>query len=123
MPNASTKVEVEKLKKLERRTRADELRDLGKFVLNSRAGRAYLWELMEFAGVRELSYTRGDALETCFREGGRNIGNKILADIVDCSPDLYSIMVKENTEEMNARTDSNAGSAEGSDASGGTDEG
>ena len=118
MPNASSKKDVEKLEKLEHRTRADELRDLGRFCLNTRAGRRYFWNLIEFCGVNEISYTRGDVHETTFREGMRNCGNKILIDIVDCNPDIYALMRKEYLEDKDAR-DTSSGSAEpgsGSDA-------
>lgn len=98
--NAADEEQVKSAGFKERRTRADELRDLSQFILNTRAGRKYIWELMEFCGITELSYTRGDAMETCFREGSRNVGNKILIDVTDANPDLLALMKKENTEDL-----------------------
>src|SRR6185369_17682745 len=91
-PNASNQKGVKALEKLERRTRMDELNDLSKYVLNTRAGRKYIWNILVMCGVNQLSYHRGDTHETAFREGERNIGNRILADIMDCNAEIYAIM-------------------------------
>lgn len=97
-PNAADSKRVEKSAKVERRSRQQELRDL-RGILQNQSGRRFYWRLLEVCGTFELSYLRGDTHETAFREGGRNIGNRLLSDLMEADKTLYSIMAEENTEE------------------------
>ena len=58
----------------ERRRRADYRAAFG-----SEAGRRVLADLARFAHMGHPSYVRGDAMETAFREGERNVVLRILA--------------------------------------------
>lgn len=114
-PNAGNQKSVKAAEKRERRTRQQELADLT-YVLSTSKGRRLIWRLMETCGVHEISYVRGDTHHTAFLEGQRNVGNKLLADVMDCEASLYQLMREENTEEE--QEDARSGEARGtSDAS------
>lgn len=68
-----------------------------KWLMSSKRGRRIVWRLLEQAGVFRLSFNT-NAMQMAFNEGGRNYGNRTLGQIhVYCS-ELYSVMVKENTD-------------------------
>lgn len=96
--NAGDPKQVKEGAKIEKRTRNQELSDL-RFVMESKTGRRFFFALLSSHGIYELSYTRGDTHETAFREGMRNIGNKLLADCQAASIELYAKMIEENKEE------------------------
>ena len=58
----------------ERRRRSDY-----RLVFDSEAGQRVLADLARFAHLGHPSYVRGDAMETAFREGERNVVLRILA--------------------------------------------
>jgi len=58
----------------ERRRRSDY-----RLVFDSEAGQRVLADLARFAHMGHPSYVRGDAMETAFREGERNVVLRILA--------------------------------------------
>lgn len=64
-------------------------------VLSTKGGRLTVWRLLDMAGVYRLSFT-GDPLWSAFNEGQRNIGNKLLGEIMAEFPAEYSLMTKEN---------------------------
>lgn len=96
MKNAADKTQVESAKFKEKRTRETELNDI-RFVLSERSGRRFVWRYLEEAGIFRTSFTGNS--ETFFREGGRNLGLKLLADINEAQPDAYVQMVRESKED------------------------
>lgn len=64
-----------------------------KFVLQSTQGRNYLYELLDFCGLHRGTFTGNS--ETFYREGMRNVGIKLFADIGRVDPDAYIKMVQE----------------------------
>jgi hypothetical protein len=76
--------------------REEERAGLG-VVLSTKGGRLTVWRLLDMAGVYRLSFT-GDALWSAFREGERNIGNKLLAEIMADFPAEYALMLREAKE-------------------------
>ena len=79
---------------------SDYIEDL-KSVLQTKAGRNVLWRMMEQANVFGLSYT-GEVNSTFFNEGARNIGNRLLIQIQQASPELFLLMQKEYMEKVQA---------------------
>lgn len=67
-------------------------RDL-KFILETEQGRSYLYELLDFCGLYKGSFTGNS--ETFYREGQRNVGLKIFADIGRVAPEAYIKMMSE----------------------------
>jgi hypothetical protein len=80
-----------------RRLRAD--RDDADLVwlMSQREGRRFIWRLMQSCHLYESSFTGTNA--TFFREGERNVGLQILADIVRLCPELHARMLIETREE------------------------
>jgi len=76
-----------KLRKLQQ---SEDLRS----VLDSYKGRAVLWRLLEQCGVYRLSYS-GEALESAFKEGNRQIGLWLLSEIQSVVPGAYLKMQQE----------------------------
>jgi hypothetical protein len=67
-----------------------------KWLMSHAKGRRIVWSLLEKAHVFQSSYT-GDNT-TFFREGERNIGLFLMAQINEFCPDLYVQMVLEQNE-------------------------
>jgi hypothetical protein len=68
-----------------------------KQILQSKNGRIYLWDLLAKCGVNRTSFTGNSG--TFFKEGERNIGLQVQADIVKFFPDQYVAMLKEGSEQ------------------------
>jgi hypothetical protein len=66
-------------------------------LMSDAEGRMWMWELLTRCGVYHSSYS-SDALAMAFREGHRNIGLHLTAEINHLSPELYMKMVNENQE-------------------------
>lgn len=63
------------------------------FILQTEQGRLYLSELMDFCGLYKVSFTGNS--ETYYKEGMRNVGLKIMADIGKVDPNSYiNIMIE-----------------------------
>lgn len=86
--------------RLEKHARQEEREDV-KWLMKSRQGRRIAWRLLELTGVFRSSFTGNN--ETFFREGMRNVGLVLMAQINEACPDQYTTMVQEH---RNARTDS-----------------
>lgn len=72
----------------------DDLRRAGlAHLITTPAGRAWLYELIEFCGVFRTSFTGNS--ETFAREGQRNVGLKIMADIQRDHEEAYITMCRE----------------------------
>lgn len=61
-------------------------------------GRRLVHRLLAQAGVFAASYTQGDPHHTAFREGARNVGNWLLAQVVAETPEQYALMLKEQSD-------------------------
>lgn len=73
--------------------RAEELCDI-KAIMSSKEGRRFLNRVLEKAAVMRCSFT-GNANQTSFNEGQRNIGLFITGEIMEECGDLYLLMLKE----------------------------
>lgn len=67
------------------------------WLLSSVEGRRVLWRLLDLTGVYRSSYTGNS--ETFFREGARNVGLILLADIQRANPEGFLTMLKEHRNE------------------------
>lgn len=83
--------------KLQRETEDGDI----KWLMGSKRGRRIVWRLLDQSGVFRLSFNT-NAMQMAFAEGNRNFGNRTLALIHAQTPELYSVMVKENTNERHA---------------------
>lgn len=76
--------------KFQRRQEMADLREL----LSTPAGRRFFWRYLTYTGVYQISFTGSS--ETFFREGRRDVGLKMLADITEADPDGFILLMQEN---------------------------
>lgn len=75
--------------------RKSELDDF-KWLMSSRRGRRIVWRLLEKTGMFRTSFTGNS--ETFFREGMRNVGLILIAQINEACPEQYTLMVQEQRD-------------------------
>ncbi|MBX9946074.1 MAG: hypothetical protein K2Y40_18510 [Reyranella sp.] len=68
------------------------------WLMNQREGRRFVWRLLQLCHLYESSFTGTSA--TFFREGERNVGLQVLADIVRLCSDLHARMAGECQKEF-----------------------
>lgn len=64
------------------------------WLMSDKRGRRFIWRLLDTSGVYRSSFTGNS--ETFFREGARNVGLQIIADIHEFAPDAYVTMIEEH---------------------------
>lgn len=85
--------ERERMAKDRKRKEAEERADLS-WLMSTKRGRGIVWRIIESCGVYETTFNT-NALTMAFSEGKRVYAMSILQDVINMSPDLYSIMLKE----------------------------
>jgi len=68
-----------------------------RFLLSTDQGRRYIWRVLEVCGIYKSSFTGSS--ETFFLEGQRNVGLKLLSDIMRVDPDSYIKMYKQSRKD------------------------
>ena len=96
MENVADPKRIDEKKYKEKLFKDKEKSDL-KFLLNTEQGRRFIWRYLEFCGVYKSSFTGSS--QTFFLEGQRNVGLKLVAEIVDAQPEMYLKMMIENKKE------------------------
>lgn len=81
----------------EREERSQEQVDIG-LLMDEPHGRRIAYRLLDTAGCFRMSHTTGDPYETAFKEGCRNVGNWLLAQLMKETPEQYAQMLKENSD-------------------------
>jgi len=76
--------------KLEREVFLNDVRH----VLSSVQGRRFVWRILDMAGVYRSSFTGNST--TFFNEGARNIGLRVLSDVMDAKPEAFLLMQQED---------------------------
>lgn len=66
------------------------------WLMSTPPGRRFIYGVLVFAGVWRSSYTGAGSDDVIFREGGRNVGLKLLNDIRAHCPELETRMLEEN---------------------------
>ncbi len=64
-------------------------------VMDTHAGRRYIWRLLERAGIFRSPYS-SETNDAYFRMGGHNFGLEVFTELLDASPDLFLVMQKEH---------------------------
>jgi hypothetical protein len=91
--NAADEAAIKERELNARFSRKQELADLRE-LLSLPAGRRLFWRYLTYTGVYQLSFTGSS--ETFFREGRRDVGLKMLADITEADPDGFILLMQEN---------------------------
>ena len=86
-----------------RLTKDTEEADL-KWLMSSKRGRRIIWRLLDRTGVFRLSFNT-NAMAMAFAEGNRNEGLRTMAQIHALCPELYHVMVKEQTHDNRSNDD------------------
>lgn len=76
-----------------------------KWLMGGKRGRRIVWRQLERAGVFRSSFNT-NAMSMAFAEGGRNEGLRTLSSIHSLCPELYAVMVKENSHDNRNPDDS-----------------
>lgn len=99
--NAADEEQVKAASKKEKFGREREVSDLC-FVLGTLAGRRFVHRILQQARTWQLSYAGpGQAEETAFREGMRNIGNWLWSEIEQANPEALLQIKKESKGDQN----------------------
>jgi hypothetical protein len=107
MANLASEKAVKKLSFKAKLGREQEVSDIRK-ILESDYGRRFVWRYLTTAGVFQTSFTGNST--TFFNEGRRDVGLKILADVMEAMPDAYIQMAKESQgKEETDQEEDNAG--------------
>lgn len=83
-------------------------------VMSTVEGRRFLWDFLASCHLFSTTFT-GDALTSAFAEGERNVGQRLLSDIMVVCPDQYIQAMREAHERHisdNIRADRTASAAE-----------
>jgi hypothetical protein len=64
-------------------------------LMATQDGRAWVWGQLVNCHIFQPSFVPGDSHATAFRDGERNSGLRILADVMSAAPELYVMMAKE----------------------------
>jgi hypothetical protein len=64
-------------------------------VMAKNIGRDWIYEMLSLCHVYSSSFD-GNALRMAYLEGERNVGLRMMADVVQASPDRYLEMLAEN---------------------------
>lgn len=83
---------------------ADNESDDCRWLMGDKRGRRLMWRDLESAGVFRPSFN-SNALQMAFAEGNRNSGLRKLALIHAVCPEMYVLMMKENTHDKRNHAD------------------
>lgn len=68
-----------------------------KWLLSNKRGRRLIWALLEETGMYHPSFT-GNANQTFFNEGKRNIGLLVMSQVMSAAPERYVEMIQEHKQ-------------------------
>ena len=93
--NSDDKNQVKQASKDEKLARIRELEDVVA-VMDTEAGRRFVWRLLSRAGVFTSSFTGNST--TFFNEGKRDQGLFLLSETMEGCDELYYVMTRENKD-------------------------
>jgi len=67
-------------------------------LMSTKAGRLWIFDTLVGCHIFTPSFVQGDPGASAFRDGERNVGLKLMADIMASAPDLWVKMNKEGNE-------------------------
>jgi hypothetical protein len=93
IPDAGDRTEVKEKGRASKRRDEAGYRVLRQ-IMGSNEGRAWMYALLEQCHLTKTSFSR-NALDMAFEEGERNIGLRIMGDLMKACPERYIEMQKE----------------------------
>lgn len=94
--NAADERQVKRAGQKERDRRTMELDDL-RWVLSERPGRRHIWRRLD--GLHTSSFNTNGSI-VFFNEGRRDVQLRLLADVMEASPELYLTMQREAIDDQ-----------------------
>lgn len=91
--DASDPKQVRQQKDKATRRRDRQLKALAQFLQNP-AGREWFWDQMVRTHMFETDFVAGQSDLSAFKQGERNIGLGMFADMIAASPESYLAMIK-----------------------------
>lgn len=73
--------------------------DFVRAMMDQHQGRMWIYDYLVMGHFAEPTHTPGDPYSTAFKEGERNLANRLLADINESAPDQYTVMMEEGRSE------------------------
>jgi hypothetical protein len=95
----------ERLKQYQEEVELDAVRA----VLSSPKGRAFVWSLLEYAGIYRTTFSGETPLTSAFHEGRRSVGLWAFEKVFTDGPDVYRMMAQESEDrerELRTRAES-----------------
>lgn len=77
------------------KARAEDEENALRFVLGDEMGRAFVWRLLERAGVFRTSFAGEAPLAMAFNEGARNAGLQLMGDVAALDARFQVLMAQE----------------------------
>lgn len=68
-------------------------------MMNDENGRLWMYDYLLMGHMAEPTHTPGDPYATAFKEGERNFANRMLYDINEACPEMYSRMLLDGRNE------------------------
>lgn len=68
-------------------------------MMNTENGRLWVYDILVMGHIAGPVHTPGDPYATAYKDGERNIANKILFDINEFAPEMYMQMLKDGRSE------------------------
>jgi len=98
--NLGPAADPQKVKEKSAKVKIRENRDIDDVavILSDIRGRRFLWRYLGECGVFRSSFNNSGSI-TAYNEGMRNIGLKLLAEIMEADPDAYALMATESKKE------------------------
>lgn len=97
--NASSHRQIDRARDVEARAAATRLNDLRE-VLSSRAGRRFVWRLLEDCGIYRSTFREAKPDVTAFLEGQRALGLQYFAEIQESDVPAFQLMEREHIEDV-----------------------
>lgn len=99
--NAADREQVKRAGEREQSRKQMEVNDVA-FVLSSRQGRRFIWRELAECGVFRSSFHSSGSV-VYFNEGRRDVGLKLLADVMEADPLAYQTMANEAKSDESKR--------------------
>jgi hypothetical protein len=94
MSDVGDEAEVKKRRTKAQLAREREIAEVAK-LMDTAAGRAFVWRLLERGGFHKLSFAGADTHTTAFNEGRRDMANWVLSECLTARPQCYTVMRNE----------------------------
>lgn len=77
-------------------------------VLKTASGRRFVYDILDESGLFSGSFVAGHPDISDFNEGKRDIGVKLLQDLMNAAPDAFTQMYREKASEVKQAADEDA---------------